>query len=719
MADIPYRFERTRSAVGLQDEFADIEAGESAGATATVAGRLMLRRVQGKLAFGTLQDSSGRVQLFARDGRTPSFEAFCALSLGDWLGVFAMTSYVANISGHKEFAVGGVLLFRVIPGLFFGPFAGVLADRFNRKRLMVTADCARAVLIATIPWAHNLWEIYLVSALMEVLGQLWVPSKDATLPNLVEREQLMTANQLSLITTYATFPLGGALVALLAIPAAYLSHFHALSVLKSNPVSLAFFVDAGTFVFSAAMVATFPAHLMKAKRAVQPGASWNPFRDLAEGFRFVRKDRSVRTLIFGAWMAFTGGAAVISLGPIFANKLVGNNQARGVAAWGTLIVAVGIGLVGGMISAGWLARRFKREHIFPFGLMVSGIATVGVASMTSIKPTLVIVLLVGLGAGVAWVTTFTLLHERTEDRLRGRTFATLYTGIQLSLLIGLAGWPFLAGLIGDHSVATKHHVFDLAGSRVAMWSGGTVLALSGAFTARVMFRRPVTRHGKVRLHGLRLSSSFAGAARRGLFIAFEGVEGSGKSTQIAKLHDWLRDQGREVVITREPGGTKIAERIRTVLLDPDGGAMDPKAEALLFAAGRAQHVAEVIRPALERDAVVLCDRYIDSSIAYQGLARGLGEDDVLHLNVLATDELLPDVVVLMHLDAEVGLDRASHGDPDRMEQEDVAFHRKVGEAYLHLAREYPSRFSIVDASGHVDQVASQIHAALLPFLKVE
>jgi dTMP kinase len=639
-------------------------------------------------------------------------------SLGDWFGVFALTGYVASLPGNKGFAVGGVLLFRVIPGLFFGPFAGVLADRFNRKRLMVTADVLRAALIATIPWASHLWEIYLVSALMEMLGQMWVPSKDATVPNLVEREQLMTANQLSLITTYATFPFGGALVSVLAIPTHYLAHYHAFSVLKHNPFALAFFVDAATFVFSASMLATFPRDMMKAKRAPQLGKSWNPFRDLTEGFRFVRRNQIVRTLMFGAWVAFTGGAAVISVGSIFAGKLVGNNAARAQAAWGSLIFAVGIGLVGGMILAGPLAKRIKREHLFPYGLLLSGAGTLGVASMTSIRPTLPIVVVVGFGAGTAWVTAFTLLHERTDDRLRGRTFATLYTGIQLSLFLGLTGWAFLAGIVGEHTLETKRHVLDLSGTRVAMWSGGIVLALAGVLTSRVMFARP--KHGRARLRGLRFAPTIAGAARKGLFVAFEGGEGAGKSTQIKRLHDWLVREGREVVVTREPGGTEIAERIRKVLLDPSSGApMDPKAEALLFAAGRAQHVAEVIRPALERDAVVLCDRYIDSSIAYQGLARGLGENDVLSLNVWATDELLPDVVVLLHLEADIGLERTTHGDRDRMEQEDIAFHRKVGEAYLHLAREYPSRFTIVDASGTIDTIAKQVQSALLPFLTVD
>jgi len=636
-------------------------------------------------------------------------------SVGDWLAVFALTSYVSEISGQSGFAVGGVLLFRVVPGLFFGPFAGVLADRFDRRRLMISADLMRAVLIGTIPWVHNLWGIYAVSTGLELLGLLWTPAKDATIPNLVERRELMMANQLSLITTYGTFPLSGAFVALLAIPSAYLSRFDAFSILKAQPTALAFFFDAATFLFSAAMVATFPKHLMVAKRARTTVTRWNPFHDLAEGLRFVRRHPLVRTLVAGAWTAFTGGAAIVALGPIFTGVLTGGSEASKQAAWGALIVAVGMGLVAGMIAAGALARFVQREHIFPLGLMVSGGATIVTATMTSIRPSFVSVVFIGLGAGVAWVTAFTLLQERVDDRLRGRTFATLYTGIRLSLVLGLAGWPIMAGLIGTRSVVVGTTRVDLSGFRMALLAGGVFLSWSGVSALRGIARTNGKRHS-ARMRGLQVSQPLSGGSRRGLFIVFEGGEGAGKSTQMKMLADFLRAQGREVVVTREPGGTPIAERIRHILLDPASKGMDPKTEAMLYAAARAQHVSDKIRPALEREAVVLSDRYVDSSLAYQGIARGVGETDVLRLNVWATDDLMPDMAILLHVDPEVGLRRVE-GDPDRMEQEDIAFHRKVADAFLTLARQYPSRFAVVDAAAPVEQVQQQIRAAILPLLQ--
>ena len=637
--------------------------------------------------------------------------------------MFALTLFVQNLSpDNSEFAVGGVLLFRVVPGLFFGPFAGVLADRFDRRRLMITADLARAGLIASLPWIRELWALFLISAVMELLTLMWSPAKEATLPNFVERDELMTANQLSLITTYGTFPIAGALVAGLAAVAGLLGRIDALEVLRRQPTSLAFFVDALTFLFSAAMVATFPAHLMKAKRArtEQFGAT-HAFRDFLEGLRFVRSDRTVRTLVVGAWIAFTGGGAVIGLGPIFAKRVVGGSPAAAQAAWGALIVAVGIGLVGGMITAGAIARRVQRDRIFPLGLILSGVGVIIISAMTSMPPAIVVTLFIGFGAGVAWVTIFTLLQERVEDRLRGRTFATLYTGVMLSLFVALGGWPLVAGAIGDHTAHVGGYVLDLAGVRIVLAAGGAFLMAAGLVAIRTM--RPRSLIGKVRgrIRGLQFSSQFvtrpvAGGARRGLFFAFEGVEGSGKSTQMKLLFDECEKQNRKVVVTREPGGTRIAERIRHVVLDPDCKEMDPKTEALLYAASRAQHVNEVIRPALEDGAVVLCDRYLDSSLAYQGIARGLGEEDVMRLNVWATDETLPDLVILLHIDPEIGLARTK-GDPDRMEQEDIAFHRKVGEAYLHLARSFPSRFAVIDASGTVEEVHRQVKTTILPFLR--
>jgi dTMP kinase len=201
----------------------------------------------------------------------------------------------------------------------------------------------------------------------------------------------------------------------------------------------------------------------------------------------------------------------------------------------------------------------------------------------------------------------------------------------------------------------------------------------------------------------------------GRLIAFEGVEGAGKSTQLELLRQALEGRGREVVVTREPGGTPAGERVRAVVLDP-GVELHPRAEALLFAAARAELVERVIRPALERGAVVLCDRYVDSSLAYQGGARGLGRGPVEDVNRFATGGLLPDLVVLLDLDPAAGLGRRAR-DPDRIEAQDLDFHRRVHDAFRDLAAADPERFCVVDAAFPVGEVAAQVRAAVLPLLE--
>jgi dTMP kinase len=204
-------------------------------------------------------------------------------------------------------------------------------------------------------------------------------------------------------------------------------------------------------------------------------------------------------------------------------------------------------------------------------------------------------------------------------------------------------------------------------------------------------------------------------ASTGLFITFEGSEGCGKSTQIGRLAARLRDQQREVVQLREPGGTPIGESIRNLLqYDATASAMAPEAELLLFAASRAQLVREVIRPALQRGAVVLCDRFLDSTTVYQGVARALSWNDVAAINDFAIGGTLPDLTLLLDLDAAEGRRRAAvrKGPVDRMEQEGQDFYEAVRRGYLELAQDDPHRFAIIDASANEEIVERAITAVL-------
>ncbi|MFA7659826.1 MAG: dTMP kinase [Anaerovoracaceae bacterium] len=203
--------------------------------------------------------------------------------------------------------------------------------------------------------------------------------------------------------------------------------------------------------------------------------------------------------------------------------------------------------------------------------------------------------------------------------------------------------------------------------------------------------------------------------RPGLFITFEGPDGAGKTTQINRLTDYLVSMGMDTVLTREPGGTRIGEKIREIILDPQHQEMDHLTEALLYASSRAQHVAEKIRPALDEGKTVICDRFMDSSIAYQGYGRKLGEK-VRIINEIAVEGLTPDLTILLLVDPDEGKKRISNGFLDRLELEAIHYHRDVYEGYLALADMYPERILCIDGSRGVKEISSEIIEKTAAFL---
>lgn len=203
------------------------------------------------------------------------------------------------------------------------------------------------------------------------------------------------------------------------------------------------------------------------------------------------------------------------------------------------------------------------------------------------------------------------------------------------------------------------------------------------------------------------------APSRGVFVVLEGGDGAGKSTQQRLLADWLAESGAEVVLTREPGGTPLGEQIRALLLHGDHVA--PRAEALLFAADRAHHVETVVRPALERGAVVVQDRYLDSSVAYQGAGRDLASDDVRRLSLWATHDLRPDLTVLLDVPPQVGAERRG-GVHDRLEREGADFHERVRRGFLDLAEAEAHRYLVVDASLPADEIAGIVRERVAPLV---
>jgi dTMP kinase len=621
--------------------------------------------------------------------------AMAVSSTGDWVGFVGVAALVTRLGGSAAtYAVAGVMASRMLPSILFGPFAGVLVDRMNRKHLMVAADLARAVMYASMPLIGALWGIYVVSFFIECLALLWVPAKDASVPNIVPRRQLVNANTVGMATAYGTLPLGGILFTGLTGLSVLLGQ--SVPYFKHAPESLALWLDGLTFVFSAYMVNRLPFRVMQPSR-VRFQLS-RAGEDVKDGIRFLREHGLARAMTVGIIVAFCGVGSVIALGPIFAEHVVH----AGAPGWGLLVTSIGIGMGLGMASVPQVSKYVDRELMFPFEMLGAAVCLILVAAMPNIGLAATLTVVTGLFAGATWVTGYALLQENVADEYRGRTFATLTVMSRLGLFLSLTGFPLLAGVLDN---------LPISGVRLALWVGGGVAILGAVAT-----RRGLKRHRLSKPQPLSLLPRLMKTPSRGYFVAFEGVEGSGKGTQIRMAREFLESEGFEVLVTREPGGTEVGEQLRLLLLDPKTGIVEPRTEALLFAASRAQHVATVIRPALERGEIVLSDRYVDSSLAYQGVARGLGEQDVLTLNVWATQGLFPDLVLLFHLEPEVGLAR-SEDDPDRIESEGEAFHAKVADAFLRIAEEHPERFVVVEAAESADVVHKQVQGALLRLLR--
>lgn len=205
---------------------------------------------------------------------------------------------------------------------------------------------------------------------------------------------------------------------------------------------------------------------------------------------------------------------------------------------------------------------------------------------------------------------------------------------------------------------------------------------------------------------------------KGLFITVEGPDGSGKTTQIKALEAYFKQKGYDVVITREPGGTKISEKIREIILDKENKEMDSITEALLYAASRAQHVTEVIKPAVDNGKIVICDRFMDSSIVYQGIGRKLGIRLIENMNKIAVKNYMPDITFLFKLQPEVGIERkANQGNKDRLESENLAFHERVFEGYMMLEKLYPHRIKAIDANKSIEEIHQEMINAIERFLK--
>lgn len=629
--------------------------------------------------------------------------ALALSSLGDWIGMVAIVALVRRITGD-EFAVALMLLARFLPALVLGPVAGVIVDRWNRKLVMITSDLARAALICLLPFldslARNLHTstillLLVISAGLETFTLLWQSAKDASLPLMLPSHQLTHANSLISLAAYGTFPLSGIVFGLLVPASKWLGeNVELFREFQFQEEHLAFFGDGLTFCISALITATLviPRSARHKQRLNLPRV-WKEF---VEGIRYIARHPRIRPWVFGIGMIYAGVGVFIAIAVFYVSDVLG----AGSAGFGLLVSAVGTGLGIGFAFAGVAARLVPRDVLFSASAFGLGASMIGFASVSTLTIGVPYGVILGTFAGFAYPSAVTLIQESVDDEIRGRVVASTHSVIRLALVGALALSPALAKVLGDWKWQFFDQTLDLRGIRVVLWAGGLSILAAGLVTSRAVAAR------------WRGVSATVGP---GVFLVFEGGEGAGKSTQMERLASYLRSKGHRVMVTREPGGTSVGNRIRQILLDPDAKEISPKAEALLYAADRAQHVDEKIRPALEAGSIVISDRYLDSSLAYQGLARGLGVDDVLSLNQWGTAGLLPDLVMFLDGEPEEGLRRS--GADDRIEQEGLDFHLKVREAYRSLADRYPQRFLVVDGNRDPQAVFSEIRDKVEDLLK--
>jgi dTMP kinase len=623
-------------------------------------------------------------------------------SLGDWLGLLATTALAQQLSGGSyataNFAIAGVFIARLLPAVFLGPIAGVIADRFDRRGLMVSVDIMRAALYISIPIVHTYFWLYTAMILVECLTLFWSPAKEASVPNLVPRDKLENANQVSLLAAYGTAPIAAILFSLLTLLSGAIAAISPL--IPTNSIDIALYVNAASFLFAAWTIRGLK-EIPKGS-ASKSNKDENVGQSLIQGWKSVSESKIIRGLIIGMVGAFSAAGAVIGLARTFVGDLGGGD-----AAYGVLFGSVFTGLAIGIAFGPKVFAQFSRRRLFGASLTTSGVFLVLLALISNLVLSVVIVAILGAFSGIAWVTGFTMLGMEVHDDVRGRTFAFVQSIIRITLVAVLAIAPIIAATIGEHSYQFENFTLDYNGAQITIGIAGLIAVLIGSVSYQQMKDRPnVSLWSDIKSALQGELGSITGAPTQGIFIAFEGGEGTGKSTQSKLLAEWLEQEGESVVLTREPGGTDLGKDLRNILLGHETGAISPRAEALLYAADRAHHVYSVIRPALDRGDVVITDRYFDSSAAYQGAGRILNPAEVARISRWATESLYPTLTILIDVPAEIGLGRLQSR--DRLEAESNDFHERVRQEYLQIAMMDPERYFVVDGTQPVKEIHRQI-----------
>ncbi|MGP3926151.1 dTMP kinase [Streptomyces sp. 8N616] len=635
------------------------------------------------------------------------------------------------------FAVAAVFGARLVATVLFGaallgPLSSLTADRgpLDRRWTMISADGVRIALLIVAPlwidWTpDNALSLLLITVFVAgVAERFWTVAKEGAAPALLPAppaegaairplpDNVDALRRLWLRTGYVALPIAAAGLVVVTLFGNLLGA--GIDWFDQHQAALGSYVASGLFAASVSVL-----YFLEL-----PGAQTPRPRSPLEGLRRPKSGSEAdkgRTgaipLLVLACAAVAGAiASAVAVAALHAADLGG-----GPVGFALLVFGLTGGTVAGIRLAPRVLPALSRRRLLALATAVTGLALLAAGLVPDATTVLLLTLLAGAAAGVAANTGHTLLDQESEEHRRARTTEHLHAVVRVFVGLGAVAAPLLAAAIGPHRLANDDFVFAHGGAAFTlMLVGALLLPVAALVLGKTDDRSGVPLRRDLR-DALRGGEPVQAPAATGFFIAVEGGDGAGKSTQVEALAEWIRAKGHEVVVTREPGATAIGKRLRAILLDVSSAGISHRAEALLYAADRAEHVDTVVRPALARGAVVISDRYIDSSVAYQGAGRDLSPTEIARISRWATDGLVPHLTVLLDISPETARERFTEA-PDRLESEPPEFHARVRAGFLTLAAADPARYLVVDAGQDAEAVTTVVRHRLdqmLPLSEAE
>lgn len=384
---------------------------------------------------------------------------------GDWIATFALMSLVYRITG-SSLAVGGVLAFRVVPAFFSGPVAALIADRLDRRALMISCDLARGVIILGAPFVTRLWGLYVLVFFVEGLAIVWLAARDASIPNMVEPDQLTMANSLSMATTYGVIPLAALVFSLVTVPSPFTRLFISGGFFSEHPTAIAFIVDSASFFTATWFFARMRLASPRDRIEEEPDG-------FVESISFALRDPFARSLMLGAAMGCVGGGSIYAVGMGYVKEVLG---ARSDAAFGFLMALFGVGMIAGVALLQVLVKNEEKPWMLRVALLVAGGMMISMSMVQWLPIIYAAAAFFGASFGVLFLVAVTMVQERIEDRDRGKAFAAFHAVSRIFLIIGAGLSGAIAGLVGTKTIHVFGFEYSVHGASVALLVAGFLIA---------------------------------------------------------------------------------------------------------------------------------------------------------------------------------------------------------------------------------------------------